>query len=458
MNPPSTLFASRWGFILAAMGSAVGLGNIWRFTFMAGENGGGVFIFFYFVFILAFGIPCLIAMITIGRRGRKSPPGSTKALALAEGRSSAWQGLGWLAITIAFLALTFFSVVAGWVLAYIPKALAGAFDQITPAESIALFAGAKADVWAMTLWHGLFMVLTMVIVGRGVREGVERAVTWLIPALFCILILLVVYAAATGAFAEALSFLFAPDFTKVSESVVLLALGQAFFSLSVGGGGILAYGAYLQREASIPKSAFAIAAANVSVDMLAGLAIFPIVFAYGLAPGSGPGLLFETLPVAFGQMPGGQVIGTLFLLLVLFAALSTSISMLESVVARLVEFNTWSRAKMTLLAGGIVWVLGLGSVFSFNVWSDFTPFGFIPMLEGATIFRIVDFFVVNNLILISAFLLCVFVGWVMSEQALRDELDIEKQLWFPIWRIVMRYVAPIAICVISIMSVIDQAK
>ena len=188
------------------MGSAVGLGNIWRFTFMAGENGGGVFIFFYFVFILPFGIPCLIAMITIGRRGRKSPPGSTKALALAEGRSSAWQGLGWLAITIAFLALTFFSVVAGWVLAYIPKALAGAFDQITPAESIALFAGAKADVWAMTLWHGLFMVLTMVIVGRGVREGVERAVTWLIPALFCILILLVVYAAVTGAFDEALSF------------------------------------------------------------------------------------------------------------------------------------------------------------------------------------------------------------------------------------------------------------
>lgn len=458
MNVPSTLFASRWGFILAAMGSAVGLGNIWRFTFMAGENGGGVFIFFYFVFILAFGIPCLIAMITIGRRGRKSPPGSTKALALAEGRSSAWQGLGWLAITIAFLALTFFSVVAGWVLAYIPKSLLGQFDQIDPVSSVALFGAVKADVWGMMFWHGVFMVMTMAVVGRGVQQGVERAVSWLIPGLFGILLLLVVYAALTGAFAEAFTFLFAPDFTKVSESVVLLALGQAFFSLSVGGGGILAYGAYLQREASIPKSAFAIAAANVSVDLLAGLAIFPIVFAFGLAPGAGPGLLFETLPVAFGQMPGGRLVGTLFLLLVLFAALTTSISMLESVVARLIEFNLWSRSKMTLLAGGLVWVLGLGSVFSHNIWSDFTPLGFIPLLEGATIFRIVDFFVVNNLILISAFFLCIFVGWVMSEHTLKDELDIKSESWFPVWRFVMRYVAPIAIAVISIASVIDQAQ
>lgn len=458
MNPPSTLFASRWGFILAAMGSAVGLGNIWRFTFMAGENGGGVFIFFYFIFILAFGIPCLIAMITIGRRGRKSPPGSTKVLAQAEGRSSAWQGLGWLAITIAFLALTFFSVVAGWVLAYIPKSLSGVFDHIDAADSVALFGAAKSDVWAMTLWHGLFMLMTMAVVGRGVRNGVERAVTWLMPGLFGILLLLVVYAALTGSFLQALSFLFAPDFSKVSSSVVLLALGQAFFSLSVGGGGILAYGAYLQREASIPKSAFAIAAANVSVDLLAGLAIFPIVFAYGLAPGAGPGLLFETLPVAFGQMPGGRLVGTLFLLLVLFAALSTSISMLESVVARLVEFNRWSRAKMTVLAGGLVWVLGLGSVFSHNIWSNFTPLDFIPLLEGATIFRIVDFFVVNNLILISAFFLCIFVGWVMSEHALKDELDIVQDSWFRVWRVVMRYIAPAAIAVISLVSIIDQAK
>jgi len=269
---------------------------------------------------------------------------------------------------------------------------------------------------------------------------------------------LVVYSAVTGAFTQAFTFLFAPDFTKVSESVVLLALGQAFFSLSVGGGGILAYGAYLQREASIPKSAFAIAAANVSVDLLAGLAIFPIVFAFGLAPGAGPGLLFETLPVAFGQMPGGRFVGTLFLLLVLFAALTTSISMLESVVARLIEFNLWSRSKMTLLAGGLVWVLGLGSVFSHNIWSDFTPLGFIPLLEGATIFRIVDFFVVNNLILISAFFLCIFVGWVMSEHTLRDELDIKSEAWFSVWRFVMRYVAPIAIAVISIASAIDQAN
>ncbi len=301
MNTNKVEFASRWGFILAAMGSAVGLGNIWRFTFMAGENGGGAFIFFYFLFIVFFGIPCLMAMIVIGRRGRRSPAGSTQALAVAEGKSPNWKYLGWIAICVAFLALTFFSVVAGWVLAYIPRSLAGAFEGISGEQSSQLFAEVQASVFGMTFWHGVFM--------------------------------------------------FKPDFSKVNSDIVLLALGQAFFSLSVGGGGIIAYGAYLDKQASIPRVALSIAGANVSVDMLAGMAIFPIVFAYSLEPASGPGLLFVTLPVAFGQMPGGTIVGTLFLLLVLFAALSTSISMLESVVSWLIERENSKRLHMALLAG-----------------------------------------------------------------------------------------------------------
>lgn len=448
-------FASRWGFILAAMGSAVGLGNIWRFTFMAGENGGGAFIFFYFLFIVFLGIPCVMAMITIGRRGGRSPAGSTHALAVAEGRSENWKYLGWIAITIAFLALTFFSVVAGWVLAYLPKALSGAFAGISAEESIQMFNEVQASVFGMTFWHGVFMVLTMWVVMRGVQNGLEKTVKVMMPALFLILLLLVIYAAFTGDFGAALGFMFVPDFSRVDNDVVLLALGQAFFSLSVGGGGIINYGSYLDKEASITRSAFAIAGANVSVDMLAGLAIFPIVFAFALEPAAGPGLLFVTLPVALGQMPGGSLVGALFLLLVLFAALSTSISMLESTVSRLVERPGATRVRMTLLAGGLAWFIGLGSVFSHNIWSDFMPLNFIPMFEGSTIFRIIDFFVVNNLILVSAFFITVFVGWVMSTDATREELGLGDTLGYRCWLFVMRFLAPVAIVLVAAVTILS---
>ena len=439
------------------MGSAVGLGNIWRFPFMAGENGGGAFIFLYFIFIISFGVPALIAMIVIGRRGGQSPVGSTQALALAEGKSANWKYLGWITLSVAFLALTFFSVVAGWVLAYLVKSLSGAFIGITPQESLQMFAEVQSSVIGMTGWHAVFILLTMLIVGHGVRNGVEKTVKFMMPALFVILLVLVVYAAFTADFSRALQFMFLPDFSKIDHDVVLLALGQAFFSLSVGGGGIIAYGAYLNKTASIPHTAVVIASANVAVDLLAGLAIFPIVFAYGLEPAAGPGLLFETLPVAFGQLPGGTFFGTLFFVLVLFAALSTSISMLESVVSRLVEREGASRPMMTVLAGGLAWIIGLGSVFSFNIWSDFTPLGFIDLLRDATIFRIIDFFVVNNLILISTFFIAIFVGWIMSEQATRDELGLGNGLAYRGWRFIMRYLAPVAIVLITLITFINYS-
>jgi len=447
------LFSSRWGFALAAMGGAVGLGNIWRFTFIAGENGGGAFIFLYFVFIILFGVPGLIAMIMIGRRGGRSPVGSTRVLAMAEGRSENWKYLGWTTLSVAFFALTFFSVIAGFVLAYLLKSSLGVFSGITPQESIQLFGEVQNGVAAMVGWHTVFMLLTMFIVVRGIRSGIERTVTFMMPTLFLILVILVVYSAITADFAAALRFMFVPDFSAINPEVVILALGQAFFSLSVGGGGIIAYGAYLQKSASIPHTALAIAAANVSVDMLAGLAIFPIVFAYGLAPGSGPGLMFETLPVAFGQMPWGGFFGTLFLLMVLFAALSTSISMLQSVVSRLVEREGASRTKMTIAAGGAAWIIGLGSVFSFNIWSEFKPLTFIDLLQDATIFRIIDFFVVNNLILVSAFFLLIFAGWVMSEEATRDEFGMGDGVVYRSWRFIMCYLAPTAMAVIAIANI-----
>ncbi len=445
-------FATKWGFVFAAIGSAVGLGNIWRFPFIAGENGGGAFILLYFIFIVSFGVPAVIAMIVIGRRGGQSPVASTQDLALAEGRSPHWKYLGWLTLAVAFLALTFFSVVAGWVLAYLLKSAAGVFAGITAVESKQIFADAKSNVAGMMFWHGVFMACTIFIVGRGVRSGIEKSLKFMMPALFVILLILVGYAAVTAEFAKAARFMFTPDFSKIDGNVVLLALGQAFFSLSVGGGGIIAYGAYLSKTASIPRTALVVATANVSVDLLSGLAIFPIVFAYGLEATAGPGLIFETLPIAFGQMPGGRLFGSLFFLLVFFAALSTSISMLASVVSRLVEHHGSSRLRMTALAGGAVWIIGLASVFSFNIWSDFKPLSFIESLHDATIFRIIDFFTVNVLVMISAFLIMIFVGWVMSERATREELAIGNATVFRSWRFIMRYLAPLAIAVIFIFS------
>ncbi len=448
-------FASRWGFILAAVGGAVGLGNIWRFTFMAGENGGGAFVFLYFVFILFLGIPCLMAVIVIGRRGGESPVGSTRNLAAAEGRSENWRIIGYIAITIAFLVLSFFSMIAGWILAYLPISLSGAFSGISADESVALFSDIQATAVGMTFWHTVFMCMTMGIVACGVQQGLENTVKLMMPTLTALLLILVAYGAVVGDLGAALRFMLVPDFSRVDNDVVLLALGQAFFSLGVGGGGILAYGAYLQKDASIPRAALAIAGANVSVDILAGLAIFPIIFAFSLEPSSGPGLIFVTLPVALGQMPGGTIIGTAFLVLVLFAALTSSISMLESIVSRLVERPGATRVKMTLLAGGTAWVIGLGSVFSHNIWSDFTPLDFIPWFEGSTIFRIIDFFVVNNLMMISAFLITIFAGWVMSKSATQEELGLGDTLGYKWWLLVMRFLAPLSIFVIATVTILS---
>jgi len=450
-NPSQELFASKWGFFFAAIGSAIGLGNIWRFPFIAGENGGGAFILLYLIFIVSFGMPAVIAMIVIGRRGGRSPVGSTRTLALADGHSANWALLGWITLAVAYLALTFFSVIAGWVLVYLLKSASGVFTGISPTESIQIFAEVKADVKGMTFWHGVFMIITISIVSLGVQAGIEKVVKIMMPALFVILLILVAYSAATAEFSRAAKFMFSPDFSKIDKNVVLLALGQAFFSLSVGGGSVIAYGAYLTKTASIPRMGLMIACANVSVDMLAGLAIFPIVFAYGLKTSAGPGLIFETLPIAFGQMPGGRLFGTLFFVLVFFAALSTSISMLNSVVSRLIE-PEGSRGKMTALAGGLAWIIGLASVFSFNIWSDFRPLSFIPLLHEATVFRIIDFFTVNVLVMVSAFLIFIFVGWIMSEQATLDELAIGNGIVYRAWRFIMRYLAPIAMAIIFVIG------
>lgn len=436
---------SRAAFLLAAIGSAVGLGNIWRFPFMVGENGGGAFVLVYLVCIAAIGMPILIGMILIGRRGRQSPINSMYSLAQREGRGPAWGYLGWLTVAAAFLALTFFSVIASWALDYTYLSATGAFDGITAEGSNAMFDELKASPLRMSLWQAMFMGLTVLIVARGVKGGLEKAVKFMMPALFVILIILVAYAAATGEFAAAARFMFEPDFSKLTPSVLMQAVGQAFFTLSVGGGGMIAYGAYMRRKDSIVGAVVVIASVDTAVAIFAGFAIFPVVFAAGLEPAAGPGLIFVTLPIAFGAMPAGAFFGALFFLLVVFAALTTSISMLEPTVAWLEENKGLSRPRMALASGALAWAIGLGTVFSFNLLSAFTPLDFLPAFEGMTIFRLIDYLVVIVLLPVSALLLAIFVGWKMSRASTLDELGMKDGFGFRLWRFLVRYVAPVAV-------------
>lgn len=434
-------WSSRAAFIFAAVGSAVGLGNIWKFPYEAGQGGGGAFVLIYLVFVFGIGVPVMIAELSLGRRGQMSPPNSVKKVAIDEGRSPAWQAIGWFGVIGAFLVLSFYSVIAGFALSYMTNTFLGNLSVLDGQASASHFGALTGNFWLVLFWHALFISLTIFVVARGVTKGLEKAVTWLMPALFCLLVFLVVYSLIFGAGAEAVRFLFEPDFSKVTGRVVLEALGQAFFSLSLALGTMLIYGCYLPRDISIPRSALVVASADTGVALLAGLAIFPIVFAYGLEAGQGPGLVFVTLPIAFAQMPGGVIIGGMFFLLLSIAALTSSISLLEPMVSWLEEHKAVDRLKSAILGGGLVFMVGLGSVLSFNHWSDITLFGrtFLGNLD----------FLTNNIIMpVGGFLIVVFVGWRVSRASMRDELHTISDRQFNIWRAMARYVCPLALLAI----------
>ncbi len=431
--------------MLAAIGSAVGLGNIWRFPYVAGESGGGAFVLIYLFFVFVIGVPLLMSEFLIGRRGGMSPINSMRQVAVSEGRSGAWGLVGWMAVFAPIFGLMFYSVVGGWALAYIFETATGMFVGTDAAGSAANFNAFKGDPLVLAAWHFLFMAATVYIVARGIRAGIEQAVTWMMPALFVLLIVLVIYAAIAGDFARAASFLFSFDFSKITLPVVLIAVGQAFFTLSLGGGGMMTYGAYLSKSVPLPQVASIIALSDTGVALLAGFAIFPIVFANGLAPGAGEELIFITLPVAFGQMPLGTLFGTLFFILLAVAAVTSSISMLEPIISYLEEHKGVKRARMALATGFALWVGGLGSVFSYNVWKDFYPLDFLKVFEGKTIFRILDYLTANILMTLGSILVAIFTGWVLSRKTTQEELGLGDGPLYATWRFLVRFVVPIGV-------------
>ncbi len=441
-NPAHPHWSSRLLFVLAATGSAVGLGNVWKFPYITGENGGGAFVLGYLFCIVLIGVPILMAEVLIGRRGGSSPIRSARRLVDQLGAKRGWRIVGWMGVISSIIVLSFYSVVTGWALIYIWYALSGRFTEAVSGDAEpgaaleGMFSGLLADPAMLLGLHTLAMAIAILIIGRGVREGLERAVRVLMPGLFLILLILVAYAAfTTGRFGEGLDFMFRADFSALSWNAVLIALGHAFFSLSIGLGAMMAYGSYLPQRVSIARSALLIAALDTLVALLSGLAIFPLVFAYDLIPSQGPGLIFITLPIAFGQMPGGAVIGALFFVFLSLGALTSGISLLEPSVEHLTEQKGLTRWKAAGLVGGFIWLLGIASALSFSSWSG------IKLLDR-NLFDLFDYLSSNYLLPLGGLLTALFVGWVMPRADSLDELRMKDGIAYRSWRFVLRYVSP----------------
>lgn len=446
-------WSSRTAFLLAAIGAAVGLGNIWRFPYLAGENGGSAFVLVYVVCIVVVGVPVLIAEMLMGRRGRMSPIGTMSVLANEAGASRHWRKAGWLAVATIFLAGTFYYVVASWVLAYVVLSIEGAFSGIDAAGTSAIFAQLLNDPLRLSIWFGVFMAMTIFVVASGIRNGLERAVKFLMPSLFALLVTMVLYAAVAGDFARGWQFLFRFDLLKITPAVILAAVGQAFFTLGIAQAVMITYAAYMPKRVKIPQAALVIAAADLLAAILAALMIFPIVFATGLAPDSGPGLIFETLPIAFGQMPGGRFFGSLFFVLLGIAALTSTISGVEPIVSWAEEHHGWRRRPVSILVGLAIWLVGLASVFSFNIWKGFTPLDMFQVFHGKTMFDIFEYLTVNVMMPINGLIIAIFVGWLMSKTSIVDELAIADGKMLMGLRFLLRVVAPVAIVAIFLFNI-----
>ncbi|MCC3861265.1 sodium-dependent transporter [Pseudemcibacter aquimaris] len=443
-------WTTRSAFLMASVGCAVGLGNLWRFPYIAGENGGGAFVLIYIAFVFLLGVPLIMSELALGRAGKMNALGTMKKL-VSMGHHPIWKSIGYISILVPVLGLTYYSVIAGLSLEYIFKAGSGQFDGVDAAGSGAIFQEAQDNWQVLTVWFSIFLFSTVAIISLGVKAGLEKAVKFMLPSLFLILVILAVYAMSTGDARGAIDFLINADFSKLTPRAILEALGQALFSLAIGVGGLITYGAYLDDEASLPRSAGIIALADTAVALLAGFAIFPVVFAYGLEPGEGPGLIFATLPIAFGQMPGGIFFGTLFFVLLSFAALTSTIGMLEPIVAWFVD-KGMSRAKMAWATGVVAWSIGMFMLFSFNILADFQPLNFIPFYEGKNLFGIMDYTVANVLLPVNALLIAVFAGWAMTNEMATEQLGFKYGTsQFTMWRISTKYVATAAITLVVYM-------
>ena len=461
-------WSSRSAFILAAIGAAVGLGNLWRFPTLAGESGGGAFVIFYIACVVLLGLPLLLAEIFIGRAGQTDAVGSIRNVAKESRVSEKWSLFGGLGALAAFLIVSFYSVVAGWVL-YYAGVFAGDFGQALLAgepfrgalagESQDEIAGRMAGLFAspglLLSMHLLFMGATLYIVARGVSGGIEKAATWLMPAFFALLIGITIYGAIVGDVGEAAAFLFTPDWSKLTPEVMNSALGQALFSLSLGVAGIITYGSYIREGTKLGSTALAIAVADTGVALIAGLMIFPIVFAVGLDPAAGPTLVFQTLPFAFEAMPAGSLIGLLFFVLVLVAAVTSSISLLEVPTAWGIGELGWSRHKSALVFGLGAFAIGVLCLLGYNVLSDVRPLGFWSIFADTDILDTVDGFTGKIMLPLGALFASLFIGWRADRALLMNVTGLSGPV-FALWRFLLAWLCPMAVTIILVTGLFPQ--
>jgi NSS family neurotransmitter:Na+ symporter len=441
-------WSSRFAFLMASVGFAVGLGNIWRFPYVTGENGGAAFVLVYLACAFGIGVPILMAEVMVGRRGRLSPPRSMRALAEAEGRSPAWQLVGGMGLLAAFTIEIVYAVVVGWVLWYLFKAITTGFAGVDVAVAESQFGAVLADPLGMVFWTVLGLLITGYIIYSGVQGGIERAVTILMPLLFSLLVILAVYNVFAGGMGKALDWLFTPDWSKIDGGVLLAAIGQAFFSIGVAMGGMMTFGAYLPSSVSIPRSALIIVIADTMVALLAGLVIFPAVFNNGLDPAAGAGLIFQTLPVAFAQMPGGYVFSIMFFLLLSVAGITSMVGLIECVTAWMEDHHGFARHKSALAVVGAVAVLSVTSVLSYNLWSEY-------QFAGRDLNGVLDYFSNQVLLPLGGLFIAIFVGWFVSRAASHDELGFRSDGLYRLWHLLLRFVVPPAVFIIFVMGVTE---
>lgn len=422
-------WSSRFAFILAAVGSAVGLGNLWRFPFMTGQNGGSAFVLIYIGCVILFAIPVLMAEIAIGRHAQQSAISSTRKMAQEAGKSANWAIVGWVCTAGGFLILTTYSVIAGQVMAYSAAGFAGGFAQ--PDGANMFYTGQGTQL----IWHAVFMVITVLIVARGLKGGIEQVATILMPLFFIVLAGLTVYSLATGNAADAIEYLFTPDFSVITGSTFVAALGQAFFSVSVASAIMITYGSYLSKDTNIGSSSVLIASADTLVALVAGLMIFPIVFMVGMDPAEGLGLIFTALPAVFADMPAGNIIGGAFFALAFIAAITSSISLLEGTTAFIEENSSFSRPTAAILMGFFAFMIGAGAVYSADFGGQF-----------------VDWMAGSFLLPLGGLLVAVFAGWVIPKSLMRQELSHASNGLFGFFHFCVKYIVPPAIGVILLLG------
>lgn len=435
-------WSSRLGFILAAAGSSIGLGNIWKFPYLAGENGGGAFVILYLICIIVLGLPIMIAEITIGRHTGKNPVGAFRIIG-----GGKWTGVGYLGVLTGFFILSYYSVVGGWTLGYIAKGLSGAVSAITDvAAAESAFNEFIQSPPAMVGCHLLFMALTVSIVIGGVIKGIERWNKILLPILFVILLVLIIKANTMEGSYQGLVFYLKPDFSKINVKVVIEALGQCFFSLSLGMGAMITYGSYLSRNERVLKSSLQIGLLDTMAAFLSGLAVFPAVFAVGMMPDKGPGLTFNILPVVFSKMAFGSIFATLFFILLFIAAMTSAVSLLEVTVAYMTDERGWLRRNAVFFCGFMIFILGIPSALSFNVMSGTKVF------MGNTFFDFMDKLTSIYMLPIGGFLIAVCLGWKYGLRKTMHELDTDTRArWFQeVWAVTIKFISPVILFLIIV--------